>query len=146
MIVAWDSLRWPGKTAAQINSRIETIPPADVTVVSAGTCNIEKQNSIEVTSEIEKVIQNVSKLRPNKPVIMCQIPNRYGNKSYLNDKIDVVNSYIAKEVSKKDNWVLLSHEVNSGDFYDGLHFNERGKAKFAHEVRHLVREICKSKQ
>ena len=109
----------------------------------AGTCNIESQDAREVTSEIYKVIDNVSKKRKDRHVIWCEIPHRF-DKPHLNTKIDKVNEFISNEVSKKNKWLLLSHDVNSRDFKDGLHFNMRGKAKFALEIKRFVREICYS--
>ena len=54
--------------------------------------------------------------------------------------------YLLGEVNRKKNWTLLEHSTDFGDYKeDGLHFNEQGIAKYALEVRHLVRKIVSNK-
>ena len=132
---------YPGHTAGQINKRIMNIPETEVTVLQCGTCNIEKQSVSDCTKEIGAVIDNVARKRSGKSVIMSLIPPRYGGKHYLNTKIDKVNEFIKSEVSKRGYWHLLQHDVDADDFYDGLHFNTQGVAKYAHEIRHTIRGI-----
>ena len=57
-------------------------------------------------------------------------------------KIDQFNDFISKEVNKQKRWYLLRHKL-SRDYYkpDGLHFYSRGTAKYAHEIRHIVRNV-----
>ena len=71
---------------------------------------------------------------------MACIPHRY-DKPYLNTKIDSINVFIRQEVKKRVKWHLLEHEVTRDDYEDLLHFNERGKAKYAHSIRQLVKSI-----
>ena len=128
-----------GRTARQINGEFRKTAVADVTVIQAGTNNMEKQPIDQCVEEIRQLIDNVSRKRSDRKVIMATIPHRYDEGYYLNKKIDKVNDYIRKEVSKQANWRLLQHELLSKDYRDGLHFNERGTAKFALEIRHIIR-------
>ena len=60
----------------------------------------------------------------------------------LNKKIDDVNDFIVQELKQRKNWHILTHELSRDDFKkDGLHFNEIGRAKYAHEIRHIVRNL-----
>ena len=132
---------YPGCTARQINARIRDIPLSDVTVLAAGTNNIEQQTVTECTKELHQIIDNVARKRRGKTVIMSQLPYRY-DKPELCDKIDQVNDFISKEVNKQKHWYLLRHNLSRDDYKpDGLHFNSRGTAKYAHEIRHIVRNV-----
>ena len=132
---------FPGRTARAINARIRNIPVTDVTVLAAGTNNIETQTVEECSKEIYQTIDNVARKRRQKPVVMSLLPHRY-DKPKLNHKIDAVNDFIAQEVNKRPYWYLLKHNVSRDDFKsDGLHFNSRGTAKYAHEIRHIIRSI-----
>ena len=72
---------------------------------------------------------------------MCQLPHRY-DKPEINVKINDVNDFIANEVRKRQHWYLLKHSLTREDFKsDGLHFNPCGTAKYAHEIRHLIRTV-----
>ena len=132
---------YPGMTAKYINGRLKDIPESDVTVITAGSNNIEKQPLKECAEEVRQVIDNISRKRRGNTVIMCQIPHRF-DKPYLNNKIDGVNKLMADEISKYSNVHLLTHEVVARDFKkDGLHFNNRGIAKFALEIRRVIRKV-----
>ena len=103
--------------------------------------NIETQTIAECSKEVQQTIDNVAHKRQHKTVIMSQLPHRF-DKPKLNSKIDAVNSFIAYEVSKRPHWHLLKHNVSHDDFKpDGLHFNSRGIARYAHEIRHMIRTI-----
>ena len=128
-----------GRTAKQINDRIGYIPDTDVTVIAAGTNNVETDSIKETTKQIGEVINNVATKRKGKHVIMSTIPHRY-DKPELNDKIDRINTFIEEQVKHQPNWALLRHELNRRDYKrDGLHLNKRGVAKYAHEIRHIIR-------
>ena len=130
-----------GRTAREINARIRHIPTTDVTVLAAGTNNIETQTIAECSKEVQQTIDNVARKRQHKTVIMSQLPYRF-DKPKPNSKIDAVNSFIAYEVSKRPHWHLLKHNISHDDFKpDGLHFNSRGIARYAHEIRHMTRTI-----
>ena len=132
---------FPGCTARAINARIRNIPVTDVTVLAAGANNIETQTVEECSKEIYQTIDNVARKRRQKPVVMFLLPHRY-DKPKLNHTIDAVNDFIAQEVNKRPYWYLLKHNVSRDDFKsDGLHFNSRGTAKYAHEIRHIIRSI-----
>ena len=132
---------YPGRTARQINAQIKHIPPSDVTVLAAGTNNIEKQPLGQCKEEIRQMIDNVSHKRKDNIVIMSRIPPRH-DKPILNKKIDDVNDFIVQELKQRKNWHILTHELSRDDFKkDGLHFNEIGRAKYAHEIRHIVRNL-----
>ena len=110
---------------------------------AAGTNNIETQTTEQCKEEIRQTIDNVSRKRNNKTVIISKIPHRH-DKPVLNSKIDAVNAYIVREISQRRNWHILDHDLSKTDFKkDGLHFNEIGTAKYALEVRHLVRQITR---
>lgn len=134
---------YPGRTAREINGRIKNIPDSDVLAIAAGTVNISSQSVNECTREIREVIDNVSRKRNGKPVIMSQIPRRRDD-AVLNLKIDRVNDFIAKQIRTREHWHLLKHELNYRDYKrDGLHLNERGTAKYALEIRHILRHMPK---
>ena len=72
---------------------------------------------------------------------MSQIPHRY-DKPELNNEIDQVNMFIQAKVRQHKRWTFLKHHMSRDDYKrDGLHFNERGAAKYALEVRHIIRNI-----
>ena len=132
---------FPGRTAREVNARIRHIPTTDVTVLAAGTNNIETQTIADFSKEVQQTIDNVARKRHHKTVIMSQLPHRF-DKPKLNSKIDAVNSFIAYEVSKRPHRHLLKHNVSHDDFKpDGLHFNTRGIARYSHEIRHMIRTI-----
>ena len=91
---------YPGYTARQINARIRDIPVSDITVLAAGTNNIEEQTIDECTKEVHQTIDNVARKRRGKTVIMSQIPYRH-DKPELCNKIDLANDFIMKEVSRQ---------------------------------------------
>ena len=132
---------YPGRTARQINACIRKIPLNEITVLAAGTNNIEQQTVTECTKELHQIIDNVSRKRRGKTVIMSQLPYRF-DKPELCCKIDQVNDFIRKEVSRQKHWYLLRHNLSREDYKpDGLHLNSRGTAKYAHEIRHIVRSV-----
>ena len=95
----------------------------------------------ECTDEIRQIVNNVARKREHKAVIMSQIPHRH-DKPHLNEKIDVVNDFIKRELHKHNYWHLLQRDLEPQDYkHDGLHFNQRGTAKYAHEIRHLIRKL-----
>ena len=102
---------YPGRTARQINARIRDIPLSDVTVLAAGTNNIEQQTVTECTKELHQIIDNVAHKRRGKTVIMSLLPYRY-DKPELCNKIDQVNDFISKEVCKQKHWYLLRHNLS----------------------------------
>ena len=133
---------YPGHTARQINAHIRHIPAdSDVTVIAAGTNNVQQQSVPECVAEIKQVIDNVARKRRDKHVIMSALPYRYDQPS-LNTKVDTINSVIADQVKKRNRWHLLRHELSHRDYKpDGLHFNISGVAKYAHEIRCITRRI-----
>ena len=98
------------QTARQINSHIRHIPPSDVTMLAAGTNNIEHQTLEQCTREISQVIDNVYRKRNGKVVIMGRIPVRR-DKPHLSDKINCVNQFIAREIAKRNKWYLMNVTV-----------------------------------
>ena len=140
-----DGFVYPGRTAKQINGSLKHIPMSDITVVSAGSNDIETQSVQNCVNEIKKVVDNISRKRRGKTVIMCQVPHRY-DKPQLNNKIDDVNARVAEEIKKYTNVHILTHTIVRADFKnDLLHFNERGVAKFALQIRHVIRKLTLSK-
>ena len=82
---------YPGQTASQINARIRHIPSSDVTVLVAGTNNIEHHTLDQCKNELAKTIDNVARKREGNIVIMGKIPQRY-DRPHLNTKIDMTIS------------------------------------------------------
>ena len=133
------SFVYPGGTAKYINGRLKDIPESDITVLSAGN-NIEKQSVKDCAEEIRETIDNISRKRRGKHVIMCQILHRF-DKTHLNNKI-VVNKLMSEVIGKYRNVHLLRHDVIQADFKkDGLHFNNRGIAKFALEIKRVIHDV-----
>ena len=132
----------PGHTARQINAHIRHIPAdSDVTVIAAGTNNVQQQSVPKCVAKIKQVVDNVARKRRDKHVIMSALPYRYDQPS-LNTKIDTINSFIADQVKKRNRWNLLRHKLSHRDYKpDGLHFNISGVAKYAHEIRCITRRI-----
>ena len=130
---------YPGRDVREINKSIRNLPDSDVLVLAAGANNIEKHSEDECKRELFRLFDNVSKKRPDKLVIMSQIPFR-SDKPFLNEKIEKVNAYIEIETGKRHNWRLLKHDCNRSDYKrDKFHFNKLGSAKYAHEIRHIIR-------
>ena len=72
---------------------------------------------------------------------MSEIPPRF-DKVDLNDKIIRVNHFIKKETQKQNGWHMLCHNLLEADYKkDKLHFNDRGIAKYAHQIRHIIRTV-----
>ena len=134
---------FPGRTARQINAEIRNIPTSDITVLAAGTNNIGTQTLEQCKEEIRQITDKVSRKRNNKTVIMSVIPHRH-DKPHLNSKIDTVNTFIIREIAQRKNCHILKHDLSKSDLKkDGLHFNDSGTAKYALEVRHLVRQLTR---
>ena len=118
---------YPGRTARQINACIRKIPLSDITVLAAGTNNIEQQTVTECTKELHQIIDNVSRKRRGKTVIMSQLPYRF-DKPELCCKIDQVNDFIRKEVSRQKHWfkhILLTIGEQSWDYINSSCLRER---------------------
>ena len=133
---------YPGHTARQINGHIKDIPAdSDITVIAAGTNNVEQHSVRECVTEIRQVIDNGARKRRDKHVIMSTLPYRY-DRPDLNTKIDEINAFIADEVKTRNKWHLLRHDLSQRDYKrDGLHFNVSGVAKYAHEIRRIIRRF-----
>ena len=119
---------------------------SDMTVVSAGSNDIETQSVIKCVNEIKKVVDNIYKKRRGKTVMMCQVPHLY-DKPQLNN-IDDVNTRVTEaiEIKKYTNVYILTHTIVRADFKnDLLQFNERGVAKFALQLRHVICKLSSSK-
>ena len=93
-----------------INGTFRNIPASDVTVIAAGTNNIELQTIDEITHELKQTIDNVARKRSGKMVIMSEIPPRF-DKVDLNDKIIRANHFIKKEIQKQNGWHMLCHNL-----------------------------------
>ena len=133
---------YPGMTARQINARMRQIPRSDVTVLAAGSNNIETQLLEQCKEEIRQLIDNVARKRNNTVFVMSEIPKRI-DKPALNNKMGIVNEHIISEIAKRKLWFLLTHDCMKSDYKDGLHFNSLGIAKYAHGIRHKIRRIMK---
>ena len=132
---------YPGRKTRQLNQRLKNMPDSEYIVVSAGINNVESQPLKDCKEEIRQLIDNASRKRQGRKVIMCLLPHRY-DKPSLNAKIDNINRYLQSETSNHKNFYILQHDVYKSDYKkDGLHFNVVGTAKFAHEIRHTIRVI-----
>ena len=127
---------YPGRGAHEIANRMKKVLPhdkADILVVQAGSCNVEKDSLVTCKSEIKECV-DVAANYSEKSVIFCTVPERQ-DKPSLNIKIEQLNSYIVDEVLKHDNMRVLIHDAGPSHFKrDGLHFNDKGRACFAHEI------------
>jgi uncharacterized protein YqgV (UPF0045/DUF77 family) len=134
---------YPGSTARQINAHIRHIPSSDVTILQVAANNIETQTADKCMDELRQVADNVMRKRKEKTVFMCQVPHRH-DKPHLNDKIDKINKYIKTLTSSHRNCYQLTHELCRDDYKpDGLHFNDRGKAKLAHVILVAIRNLSR---
>ena len=106
---------YPGHTARQIHARIRGIPSSDVTVLAAGTNNIEHQTIDQCKNEISQIIDNVARKRDKMVVIMGQIPKRF-DKPHLNSKIDSVNRHISEEISKRKRRYFMNIDLKTFDY------------------------------
>ena len=103
--------------------------------------NIKNQSVNDCAEEIRQIIDNISRKRRGKHVIICQIPHRF-DKTHLNHKIDAVNKLILDVIGKYRSIHLLTHDVVQADLKkDGLHFNDRGIAKFALEIKYTIQRL-----
>ena len=66
---------YPGHAARQINAHIRHIPvDSDVTVIAAGTNNVQQQSVQGCIAEIKQVICNVARKSRDKHVIISALP------------------------------------------------------------------------
>ena len=131
---------YPGESAKQVNGRIKSIPASEVTAVLVGSIDAEMKNLDECKEEMRKVVDNISRKRKGKTVLMCEIPMRY-RKKYLNTKIDQVNKYLHELSSNYPNVHMLEHDNHPKDFWDGHHFSDQGMGKFCLNIRSKLREL-----
>ena len=76
-----------------------------------------------------------------REIIISEIPYRFDNAN-LNPKVDSVNGYIRRLCNSNRRYHSLSHDYDINDYaVDGLHLNDSGKAKYAHEIRHVTMEL-----
>ena len=121
--------------------KFATSPPNEVTVLAAGTNNIEHQPLEQCKKELSQILDNVARKRDEKFVIMGKIP-QWQDKTHLNNKINRVNQFLAHEIARCKKWYFVGPELNNSDYKkDGLHFNRTGTAKYALEIRHAIRSI-----
>ena len=132
---------YPGESARQINGHIRNVPSSSVTVVQAGTIDADRSSAEECMEEVRKVMDNISRKRKAKTVIMCELPYRQKRKQYLNSKIDKINKYIHSISNMYENVHILEHDNAPGDFKDDIHFNEQGIGKFCLNIRHKLRAM-----
>ena len=131
---------YPGECARQINGRIKNVPCSDVTVVMAGTIDIERRKVDECKEEVRKVMDNISRKRKGKTVIMSELALRT-DKPYLNAKIKQVNTYLHDLALNYENVHMLEIDNGRGDLRDGLHFSAQGMGKFCLNIRAKLREL-----
>ena len=131
---------YPGESAKQVNGRIKNIPASELTAVLVGSIDVETKNLDDCKEEMRKVVDNISRKRKGKTVLMCEIPMRY-NKKYLNTKIDQVNKYLHELSSNYPNVHMLEHDNHPKDFWDGHHFSDQGMGKFCLNIRRKLREL-----
>ena len=72
----FDAMGWvyPGRTASQINSRLERLPLTEVTVIQAGTNDIQSKSVEECKHAIKEVVSTAANHPERKTIIMCTIP------------------------------------------------------------------------
>ena len=132
---------YPGCTAGQITDRIQSIHCSGVTVIHAGSYNLEAHPLAKCMAELQGLAESVQNRKPTNPIIVCEIPYRY-DKPELNDKVDLINNYLSRLCRARPTCHLLAHDYNDQDYAkDRLHLNERGKTKLAYEIRRTLRHI-----
>ena len=97
---------FPGRTTRQINGSLRNILVSDITGLAAGSNNIAGQSVAQCKEEIRQVIDNLSRKRVNRTVIMAEISLRHDTPA-LNSKIMDINQLIASEVAKRKSWYLF---------------------------------------
>ena len=83
---------FPGRTARQINGSLRNFPVSDITVLVAGSNSIVSQSVAQCKEEIRQVIDNLSRKRVNRTVIVAEIPLRHDTPA-LKSKIMDVNRF-----------------------------------------------------
>ena len=131
---------YPGECARQINGRIRNVPSSDVTVIMAGTIDIERRRVDDCKEEVRKVMDNISRKRKGKTVIMTELALKT-DKQYLNVKIKQVNAYLHDLAINYENVHMLELDNGRGDLRDGLHFNEQGMGKLCLNIRAKIKEL-----
>ena len=137
------SYTYRGQTARQINGHIRDIDIAqyDAAVLYAGTNNTHDQPVAQCIEEMRQLTDNVARKRQGKPVLMCLLSRNL--REPVNDKIDQINDFIKSEVEKRENWHVVSCDLDEFTDYkrDGLHLNKSGSAKLALEIRRIIRRL-----
>ena len=99
---------YPGRTARQINAQIKHIPPSDVTVLAAGTNNIEKQPLGQCKEEIRQMIDNVSRKRKDKRF-------RNGRNIALSENDNIVNDPLTVAEIFNDYFSTVATDIGFDD-------------------------------
>ena len=132
---------FPGANARRINGNIRHIPASEFSVVMAGTIDITQRSTEECKEEVKKVMDNISRKRAGKHVIMCELALRR-DKKYLNKKIRDVNKFLHNLSESYENVHMLRHDNHHKDLKrDGLHFSYQGTAKLCLNIRSVIRKI-----
>ena len=133
-----------GATVELLSSRVAGMTKgshSDVIVVAGGTNNISEHSTSQCIRAIRKLVDSVAEINPRREIIISEIPHRFDN-AKLNPKVDSVNGYIRRLCNSNRRYHSLTHDYNINDYTaDGLHLNDSGKAKYAHEIRHVTREL-----
>ena len=115
---------FPGRSARGINARIRYIPTTDVTVLAAGTNNIETRTIAECSKEIQQTIDNVAHKRHHKAVIMSQLPHRF-EKPKLNSnrkyKDYVYRKMLVQEYIEKRKRILKKVKPKNNLMYQDIY-------------------------
>ena len=134
----------PDTKAELLSSRVAGMTKgsnSDVIVVAGGTNNISEHPSSQCIQAIRKLLDSVDDINPRNEIIISEIPLRFDN-AKLNPKVDSVNGYIRRLCNSNRRYHSLTHDYDINYYTaDGLHLNDSWKAKYAHEIRHVTREL-----
>ena len=109
-------------------------------VIFGGTNNIPSDNVATCIYHIDGLVSKAIKLRPNKPILLSEIPARFDGD--YSDKIKHVNDYLDHLTKKYENLYLLGHDLSRTDLNrGGLHFSKQGKSRIGERIRDIAIKI-----
>ena len=134
----------PGAKTNHIVGRIEqlTRPSGEVIVLQIGSNNMPDDTALTFIDKLDELIDDVTSLRPLSQVIVASIPLRIDSYSHLNKVIRSVNQFIKNKCNKDERLHYLNQSFTYNEFSKGgLHLNIHGKARYAQNVKSMVRNI-----
>ena len=136
------SFPFPGYKAEEIAERLPGVlsDSDDLVVIFGGTNNIPSDTVATCIYHIDGLVSKAIKLRPNKPILLSEIPARFDGD--YSDKIKHVNDYLDHLTKKYENLYLLGHDLSRTDLNrGGLHFSKQGKSRIGERIRDIAIKI-----